>query len=370
MTRASRPAIALVLPTALSALLLSTAPSISAQGVISGRALLQNSTRPLACADATLRRSDGTVVARTFIREDGTFEYASPAPGRYVVAFSTLGMVEAVAELDSLHPGSDVDRTFTVPLIPVDSLVERVSAARGDKRYAQLASSSATPRYPAAERTGGREGGVVAAVVVSADGRVDTVLTSILYASAEPFEASVRESFAQMRFEPAEVEGQARCSLLVLPYIFDLAANAAPLPVEQRGPCPPLPVPSDGTLPVYLVCQVDRPAREIRSTAVLRWDPSAEAQSNSCFRAEIRFVVDTLGVPELATLSLVSTNNRGYGRAVIAMAPDLRYSPARLDGRPVRQILTHRESDGLVRVTTVDGGSRAGSATPTRATRC
>lgn len=48
---------------------------------------------------------------------------------------------------------------FNVPLISVDSLVERVSAAQGDKRYAQLSRNSATPRYPVAERANGREGG-------------------------------------------------------------------------------------------------------------------------------------------------------------------------------------------------------------------
>ncbi len=370
-------------------LLLATASALSAQGLISGRAILPNSTRPLACADAALRRADGTVVARTFTREDGTFEFAAPAAGRYVVAFSSLGMVEAVAPLDSLHPASDVDRTFAVPLDAVDSLVERVDALRDDKRYARLARGSTQPRYPMAERDNGREGGVVAAVVVNADGRVDAALTSFLYASAEPFEAAVREGFAYMLFEPAQFGGQARCSLLVTPYIFELATNGTTRsasyilgnvdvlpanvvtspPAEARGICPPLPAPTDDSPPVYLPCHVDREARETRSNAVLNWEPApGEVQPTSCFRVEIRFVVDTLGVPERGTVALTSTNNGGFGTAFMALVPDLRFTPARLNGRPVRQVVTYKESVGVI--TSINSGIGVGSSTPSRRTRC
>lgn len=371
------------------ALLLAAAPALGAQGVISGRAVLPNSTRPLACADAALRRADGTVVARTFTREDGTFEFAAPPAGRYVVAFSSLGMVEAVAPLDSLHPASDVDRTFAVPLDAVDSLVERVDALRSDTRYAQLARGSTQPRYPVAERDNGREGGVVAAVVVKADGRVDEAMSSFLYASAQPFEAAVREGFAYMLFEPAQVDGQARCSLLVTPYIFELVANGtrrsasyvlgevdvlAPnvvtsLPVEMRGLCPSREADTGETAPIYLPCQVDREARETRNKAVLNWQPApGEVQPTSCFRVEIRFVVGADGLPEPATVSLVSTNNSGFGAAFVALVPDLRYTPARIDGRPVRQVVTFKESVG-VRVI-IDTGIGIGSTTPSRSTRC
>lgn len=377
------------LSASLFTLLIATAPALGAQGLISGRALLPNSTRPLACADAALRRADGTVVARTFTREDGTFEFTAPAAGRYVVAFSSLGMVEAVAPLDSLHPSSDVDRTFAVPLDPVDSLVERYDAPRNGRRYAQLTRNSAMPRYPISERDNGREGGVVTAIVVTAEGLVDTTLTSFLYASGEPFGAAVREALAQMRFEPAQIDGQARCSLLVTPYIFELASSASrrsrsyvladvgvlpanvvtPLPAEPRGVCPPLPVEADGTPLVYLMCQVDRAARETRSNAVLNWEPAAgEVRPNACFRVEVRFVVDTLGVPEPGTVSLISTNNSGFGAAFVALAPDLRFTPARLKGRPVRQVVSFKESIGVV--TSINSGIGVGESTPSRRSRC
>jgi len=362
---------------------------LPSQGLISGRALLPNSTRPLACVDAALRRADGTVVARTFVREDGTFEFAAPAAGRYVVAFSTLGMSEAVASLDSLLPTSDVDRTFAVPLAPVDSLVERVDALRADARFARLASNNIAPRYPAAERSAGLEGGVVAALVVRADGMVDPTLSSILYASAAPFEAAVRDAFVQMRYEPASVGGQFRCSLLVVPFIFELSGGATARspsyvtgqvatllpsvvtspPGGERGVCPPRPAPNDSVPPVYLACHVDREAREARSNAVLNWEPAGgELRPGACFRVEVRFIVDAQGIPEPGTAALISTNNAGFGNAFLALVPDLRYQPARLNGRPVRQVVTFRESIGAV---TVDNrGLGVGSATPTRRARC
>ena len=378
-----------LLRAALCTALVAFAPELPAQGLISGRALLPNSTRPLACVDAALRRTDGTLIATTFTREDGTFEFAAPPAGRYVVAFSTLGMAEAVAPLDSLRPTSDLDRTFAVPLNAVDSLVEHVDANRWNIRFAQLARTSGAPRYRASELENGREGGVVGAIVVRPDGLVDPTLTSILYASAEPFETSLREAFARMRFEPAQFGGQPRCSLLILPYIFELAANGAtrsssyvlgevgvlapsvvtPMPEERRGICPPLPVEAEGTPLVYLACQVDREAREARNNARLNWEPAGgEIRANACFRAEARFVVDAAGVPEPGTAVLVSTNNSGFGAAVLAMVPDLRYAPGRLNGRPVRQVVTYRETVG-VRVSIQDGIG-VGSSTPSRTSRC
>ncbi|MFN0098536.1 MAG: TonB family protein [Gemmatimonadaceae bacterium] len=298
-------------------------------------------------------------------------------------------MSEAVAGLDSLHPGSDIDRTFAVPLAPLDSLVDRVEAARRDARYAQAAKNSAGPRYPDAERRTGIEGGVVSAIIVNADGRVDPATSSILYASAAGFETSVRDAFSTLRFEPARIDGQARCSLLVLPFIFALSHNGterrssyvlgeigAPpsnvvsaLPSGKRGVCPPVGPSSDGGAPIYLPCQIDHDAKEARSNAVLNWEPAAgEITPTSCFRAEVRFIVDANGVPEPGTAALISTNNPGFGTAVLALVPDLRFSPGRLKGRPVRQMVTHKETIGVV--TTINSDMGHGSSTPSRRTRC
>jgi hypothetical protein len=108
--------------------------------------------------------------------------------------------------------------------------------------------------------------------------------------------------------------------------------------------------------PVYRDCDVDRPAN-LRGTAPQpAWTPgTAEAREGRCFRAEFQFVVDTLGVPDLATLQAVAANHTGYAEAVRSTLARLRYEPARLAGRPVRQIVVYRQTMAT-RVST--GGER------------
>lgn len=97
--------------------------------------------------------------------------------------------------------------------------------------------------------------------------------------------------------------------------------------------------------PVYRDCDVDRPARLRGNPPRLNWTPSgSDLVDGRCFRAEFQFIVDTLGVPDLSTLQAVSSNNGDYAEAVRASLSVLRYEPARLDGRPVRQIVVHNPS--------------------------
>ena len=137
-----------------------------------------------------------------------------------------------------------------------------------------------------------------------------------------------------------------------------LICLAAPTSAQRRAvrctgtPIDPLVVAG----PVYRDCDVDRPAN-LRGTAPQpAFTPAtAEARDGRCFRAEFQFVVDTLGVPDLATLQAVSANHTGYAEAVRSTLTGLRYEPARLDGRPVRQIVVYRQSMAI-RVST--GGER------------
>ena len=91
-----------LLRAALCASLVALAPDLPAQGLISGRALLANSTRPLACVDAALRRTDGTLIATTFTREDGTFELEV---GAEVVQLAASHRDYARSEAVHVHEG-------------------------------------------------------------------------------------------------------------------------------------------------------------------------------------------------------------------------------------------------------------------------
>lgn len=100
--------------------------------------------------------------------------------------------------------------------------------------------------------------------------------------------------------------------------------------------------------PVYRDCDVDRPARLRGSPPQPAWTPrGSDLVDGRCFRAEFQFVVDTLGAPDLSTLTAVSSSSTEYGEAVRATLRNLRYEPAILGGKPVRQIVVYRQSAAI-----------------------
>ena len=125
---------------------------------------------------------------------------------------------------------------------------------------------------------------------------------------------------------------------------------------------------SAGGVPVYQACQVDREARQRGNAPRLEWTPPAGSlRDGSCFRADVRFVVDTLGVPEVATIRDVTVSNVDFEQAVRDVIPRLRYEPAQLNGARVRQIVTYQQS-AAVRV--ISGSSPSGRPSSSRPPRC
>ena len=106
-------------------------------------------------------------------------------------------------------------------------------------------------------------------------------------------------------------------------------------------------------LPLYRACAVTVAARRIASDMRPEFFPSS--RDRSCFSALIEFAVDTLGRPEVRTARLVKASDPSFGAAAMAIVPGLRFEPARLGDRPVRQIYELREvhlvrrGDGLER---------------------
>jgi hypothetical protein len=96
--------------------------------------------------------------------------------------------------------------------------------------------------------------------------------------------------------------------------------------------------------PVYRACQVDKPAMVANAVTDLRF--KATPGRTTCFSAEIEFVVDTLGSPEIRTVHVVRASDPDFADAIIASIRDWRYEPAQLGGHTVRQIATtmHRAS--------------------------
>lgn len=94
--------------------------------------------------------------------------------------------------------------------------------------------------------------------------------------------------------------------------------------------------------------------------------PSALAGQNSKRKCD-GVPIDTLGVPELSTVELVSSNNSAFAEAVRVTLSGLRYEPARIQKAAVRQMAAYRQSAAL-RVTV--SSSRTEGAPSGRPPRC
>jgi hypothetical protein len=118
---------------------------------------------------------------------------------------------------------------------------------------------------------------------------------------------------------------------------------------EARRECPPPPVdPAVLANHAYAACQVDREARRRGGEPRLDWRPAAgEIDVGTCFEAEFEFVVDTLGAPEVETVTVVASTNGGFEDAAREVIPRLRYEPARKGGTKVRQVVRYRRKTSI-----------------------
>jgi hypothetical protein len=112
--------------------------------------------------------------------------------------------------------------------------------------------------------------------------------------------------------------------------------------------------------PVYRDCAVDEKARLTTTNLHPDYQPTGRPDVG-CFAAEVEFVVDSTGVPEVETARVVRANSSVFGDAVLAMVRSLRYEPAKIAGARVRQIVSERRTAVVGEVVVPKG-----SAPPTR----
>ena len=149
------------------------------------------------------------------------------------------------------------------------------------------------------------------------------------------------------RGDGARVRSAARASYLTLA-LATAAFTSACVIARRSGPNRGCGLrDSDSTFiagaPLYRECAVD-----VKVTNVTRGKGPLSAPPgplrDGCYSAELRFVVDTNGVPERRAARILRTSDSSYADAVVATLPSWRYHPARIKNRPVRQIVTEREA--------------------------
>ena len=99
--------------------------------------------------------------------------------------------------------------------------------------------------------------------------------------------------------------------------------------------------------PVYRDCAVERRAVLTDRSPRADFRPSSTPTQGekACYVAEVQFVVDTTGRLEEGTPRVLRTNNPDFATAAVSAMKRWRYTPATIQGVPVRQIV--REKEGM-----------------------
>ena len=113
--------------------------------------------------------------------------------------------------------------------------------------------------------------------------------------------------------------------------------------------------------PVFRDCAVDTKAQAVTPNARFDFQPERGGAGDACYSAEVEFVVNEAGSPEMKTAKVVRTNDQTFAQAFLTAVGTWRYRPAVKDGHPVRQIVDEQR-----KVQTATVMVRAGSGPPAR----
>ena len=123
-----------------------------------------------------------------------------------------------------------------------------------------------------------------------------------------------------------------------------------------------------GLKPVYRDCAVDRPARFISTDAHPNF--RAESRAPACYFADLEFVVDSLGKPEVSTARVVRSNYDRFAEAELETLQAWKYEPAVLNGKTVRQIVLSHQTAAISVVLVPKGSPLPSGPPPGRSPTC
>ena len=287
-----------------------------------GRVLDRGTGLPLRGALVTLHDSAGAQHARAVADSTGIFYVAAPGAGRYRLRFSvgvgSAGETPLVAvAADGFEQG---EYALDVDPDPVyfEFQVERAAAAL----------VVVEPGYPPALQRRGISGRVVAQFVVDTTGRVVPATFTTVESTDSLFSRAVREAVVRMRFEPAQLRGRPVRQLVHEPFVFRSAAAVAQLAVGTT--------PADSGRARYEF-EVERPV-VARNTASPSYPSRMQAEGLGG-RVIAQFVVDTTGQVEQETFRVIESTDVEFTIAVRRSLPRMRFEPAEVRGRKVRQLV-------------------------------
>ncbi|MFI5228106.1 MAG: energy transducer TonB [Gemmatimonadales bacterium] len=221
------------------------------------------------------------------------------------------------------------------------------------------------PRYPDMLRSSGAEGDVLVQFVVGKDGRADMGTFKVLKTSHDLFTAAVRASLATMRWIPAQVGSHAVKQLVQMPFQFRLGGASmgpavSPSPTKRLGPpvgYMPSRAPTAGAATIvsvpaprpdaprrvadgdtYYEYQVEKTVSPVSTNTSPRY-PDMLRRANVEGEVLAEFVVDTVGAPVMSTFRVLKSTQDLFTLSVESALPAMRFHPALVGGRPVRQVV-------------------------------
>jgi len=252
---------------------------------------------------------------------------------------------------------SPVPSTSTTPLEEVAVSTDSVSTLPyfdfQVDTPASLSPGSTFPKYPDALRAQNITGNVLAQFVVNTDGTPDLTTFKAVRSTDPAFTAAVREGLASMRFKPAVVKGKVVRQLMQVPFAFMLdGVTTVPLksPTTQAAAEPsasaarrnaatvPTSAPSTGRDKALFDFQTERPAT-IRAGSK---GPAYPAELRAA-RVEglvlAQFIVNNDGTVDMGSFRALKSDHDEFTKAVREALSTMRFDPALVEGKAVRQLL-------------------------------
>jgi TonB family protein len=239
------------------------------------------------------------------------------------------------------------------PVAPI-AVAEPATDSATD-RPASLIRSSRGPSYPEALKASKASAAIEAMFVVNADGRVDTNTVKIVtveISNGAPdnaralFVGAVRAALNDVRYNPARVGGRNVRQLMSLPFEFAVG-NSSIASAPKAKSAPRVAGDASANAAADAATSAERPyfdfQVEVHATARPGSKgplyPQALRDAKIEGQVLVQFVVDTLGVPDARTFKVLRSDNAGFTDAVRAALPDMRFEPARVGGRAVKQLV-------------------------------
>jgi protein TonB len=93
-----------------------------------------------------------------------------------------------------------------------------------------------------------------------------------------------------------------------------------------------------GSDAVYFEYQVEQPVSSVQGGAHPQY-PDILKQAGVEGEVYVSFVVDTMGLADVTSLKVIKSSHQLFLNSVVAALPDMRFAPAMVGGRKVKQLV-------------------------------